>query len=67
MDDKGVHTYPKSICLKANVIVRLKFELAYNDSAIHHFNYYIMRTLPRYFNRKIIKSFFFFWNSVKYA
>ena len=37
--DKGVHTFPKYICLKVIVIARLKFELAYY-SAVQHFNHY---------------------------
>ena len=28
-EDKGVHTFLKDICLKVNIISRLKFELAY--------------------------------------
>ena len=32
--DKRVHTFPKGICQKMNVIARLEFELAYYDSAI---------------------------------
>ena len=31
-EDKGVYTFPKGICPKVNVIVRLEFELAYYDS-----------------------------------
>ena len=31
----GVHTFPKGICPKVNVIARLEFELAYYDSAVH--------------------------------
>ena len=33
-EDKGVHTFPKGICPKVNVIARLEYELAYYDSAI---------------------------------
>ena len=36
-EDKGVHTFPKGICPKVNVIVRLEYELAYYDSAVHRF------------------------------
>ena len=43
-EDKGVHTFPKGICPKVNVIARLEFELAYYDSAVHRFNHYTMRT-----------------------
>ncbi len=46
-DEKGVHTFPKGICLKVNIIARLEYELAYNDSAVHRFNHYTMRTPPR--------------------
>ena len=31
----GVHTFPKSICPKVNVIVRLEYGLADYDSAVH--------------------------------
>ena len=34
-ENKGVHTFPKGICPKMNVIVRLEYELAYYDSAVH--------------------------------
>ena len=36
----GVHTFPKSICPKVNVIARLEYELAYYDSAVYRFNHY---------------------------
>ena len=42
--EKGVHTFPKGICPKVNVIARLEYELAYYDSAVHHFNHYTTRT-----------------------
>ena len=45
-EDKGVHTFPKGICPKVNIIVRLEYELAYNDSAVHRFNHYTTRTPP---------------------
>ena len=44
--DKGVHTFPKGICPKVNVIARLEYELAYYDSANHCFNHYTTRTPP---------------------
>ena len=44
--DNGVHTFPKGICPKVNVIARLEFELAYYDSAVHRFNHYTTRTPP---------------------
>ena len=37
LEDKGVHTFPKGICPKVNVIARLEFELAYYDSAVHSY------------------------------
>ena len=46
-EDKGVHTFPKGICPRVNVIERLEFELAYYDSAVHRFNHYTTRTPPR--------------------
>ena len=45
-EDEGVHTFPKGICPKVNVIVRLEYELAYYDSAVHRFNHYTPRTPP---------------------
>ena len=42
--DKGVHTFPKGICPKVNVIARLEYEFAYYDSAVHRFNHYTTRT-----------------------
>ena len=36
-----------------NVIVRLEFEIAYYDSAVHRFNHYTTRTPPQV-NREII-------------
>ena len=47
-EDKGVHTFPKGICPKVNVIARLEYELAYYDSAVHRFNDYTTRIPPRY-------------------
>ena len=47
-EDKGAHTFPKSICLKVNIIAQLEFELAYHDSSVQRFNHYTTRTLtPR--------------------
>ena len=43
-EDKGVHTFPKGICPKVNVIARLEYELAYYDSAVHRFNHCTTRT-----------------------
>ena len=46
-EDKGVHTFSKGIWPKVNVIARLEYELAYYNSAVHRFNHYTTRTLPR--------------------
>ena len=43
-EDKGVHTFPKDICPKVNVIAWLEYELSYYDSAVHRFNHYTKRT-----------------------
>ena len=43
-ENKGVHTFPKGICPKVNVIARLEYELAYYDSAVHRFKHYTTRT-----------------------
>ena len=45
-EDKRVHTFPKGICPKVNVIARLEYELAYYDSVVHRFNNYTTRTPP---------------------
>ena len=42
-EDKGVHTFPKGICPKVNLIARVEFELAY-DSTVHRFNHNTTRT-----------------------
>ena len=44
---RGVHTFPKGIFPKVNVIVRLEYEIAYYDSAVHRFNHYTTRTPPQ--------------------
>ena len=36
-EDKWVHTFPKGICPKVNVIARLEFELASCNSAVQRF------------------------------
>ena len=41
-----VHTFPKGICPKVNVIARLEYELAYYDSAVYRFNHYTTRIPP---------------------
>ena len=45
-EDEGVHTFPKGICWKVNVIGWLEFELAYNNSAVQRFNHYTTGTPP---------------------
>ena len=42
-----VHTFPKDICPKVNVIARLEFELAYYDPAVHRFNHFTPMTLHK--------------------
>ena len=37
---RGIHTFPKGICPKMNVLARLEFELACYDSATQSFNNY---------------------------
>ena len=41
---RGVHTFPKGICPKVNVIVRLEYKLTYYDSAVRRFNHCATRT-----------------------
>ena len=38
--NKEVHTFPKDISPKMNVIERLEFELSYYDAAVHHVSHY---------------------------
>ena len=45
-EDKGLHTFPKGICPKVNVIAQLEFELAYYDSAFQRFNHYTTKIPP---------------------
>ena len=45
-EDKGVHTFPKGICPKVNVIARLEFELAGDNSAVQRRNHNTTRTPP---------------------
>ena len=45
-EDRGVHTFPKGVCLKVNIIARLEFKLTYYDSTVPRFNHYTMRTPP---------------------
>ena len=56
-EDKGVHTFPKGICLKVNVIARLEYELTYYESAVHHFNHYTPTRTPPDFKFRLILSF----------
>ena len=42
--DKGVHTFPKDISWKVNVIAQLEFELAYYNSTVQQFNHYTAGT-----------------------
>ena len=44
-EDKGVHTFPKSINLKVNIIAGLEFKLAYYDIAVQYINHYKLATL----------------------
>ena len=43
-EDKGVHTFPKGICAKVNVIARLEYELTYYDSTVIRYNHYTTGT-----------------------
>ena len=46
-EDKGIHTFPKVICPKVNIIGWPEFELTYYDSAVQHVNHYTTKTLPQ--------------------
>ena len=43
-EDKRLHTFPKVIILKVNVIVWLVFKLAYYDVAVKHISHCTMGT-----------------------
>ena len=43
---KWVHTFPKGISLKVNVIVQLEFELVLYDATVQHVNHYAMVIPP---------------------
>ena len=43
---RRVHTFPKGIKMKVNVIMRLELELAYYDVAVQHVNHYTKETTP---------------------
>ena len=40
MVDKEIHTFPKGICPKVNIIVWLKFKLTHLEATVHHFSHY---------------------------
>ena len=41
---KGVHTFPRGISPKVNVVVRLEFELTYFEVAVQPFSHYVIGT-----------------------
>ena len=55
-EDKGVHTFPRGICPKVNLIVLMEFELAYYNSTVHRFKYYTMKTPPPLEARKMCST-----------
>ena len=46
-EDKEVHTIPKGIRLKTNLIALVKFELSYIEVIVRHFSYKTLKT-PHY-------------------
>ena len=42
--DKRVHTFPKNISPNVSVMVRLEFELAYNNVTVQHVSHYATGT-----------------------
>ena len=61
-EDKGVHTFPKGICPKVNVIAQLEYELAYYDSAVHsrersRISKFLIRLMPIKFYQDFTKLF----------
>ena len=43
-EDNRVHTFPKGICTKGNVIARLEFELVDYEFIVQHVNHYATST-----------------------
>ena len=43
-EDKGIHNFPKNICPKVNVSVRLEFELTHYDFVVQRLNHYTKKT-----------------------
>ena len=65
-----VHTFPKGICSKGNVIALLESELIYSSSAVQHFNHYTTRTkssihevLSKISNDERLMSCYIYFNS----
>ena len=54
-EDQGVHTFPKGIFLKVNIIAQLEFEIVYYNPAVHRFNHYTTRTPLENFEFKPVK------------
>ena len=54
--NKCVHTYPKGINPKVNVIAWLEFELAYYDAVVYHANHSASGTSPIYQWRNFIQT-----------
>ena len=52
MGGLGVHTFPKGLCPKVNIIVQLEFELTYYDSAVQRFNHHTWFNVSKWFNKK---------------
>ena len=53
-EDRRVHTFPKSICPKGNVIARLEFELAYYDSTVHTVLLLLEKVIIRLFSSSFV-------------
>ena len=45
---KEVHTFPRGICTKVNLIAQLEFQLVYFKVAAKHFSHYAIGTSPIY-------------------
>ena len=61
----GVHTFPKGICPKVNVIARLEYELTYYDSAVQRFNHLHHEDTP-YLQFDIFEFFIIITNICNY-
>ena len=54
---KGVHTFPKGISPKVNVIAQVESELVHFEAAVHHFHHNATITPPQVQNLSSLVSY----------